>query len=75
MAKVLQRNPDLSGRIVVTFTIDPQGNVARASISETDLDNSEVEDCVATRFRRFVFPAPTTPGLVHVNYPFVFTGG
>lgn len=71
----LQRNQDLSGRIVVAFTIDPQGNVARAEISETDLNNSEVEECVARRFRRFVFPEPTTPGLVHVFYPFVFTGG
>jgi hypothetical protein len=71
----LQRNPDLSGRIMVSFTIDPRGNVARATVSESDLNSSTVEDCVAARFRRFVFPEPSTPGLVHVNYPFVFTGG
>jgi TonB family protein len=70
-----QRNPDLHGRVVVSFTIDPTGRVARARISESDLNNSNVEDCVVRRVERFVFPQPTTPGLVHVNYPFVFTEG
>ncbi len=65
----------MAGRILVSFTIDPQGNVARASIAETELNNSTVEDCVVRRFRRFAFPQPSTPGLVHVNYPFMFTGG
>ena len=71
----LQRNPDLSGRIVVEFVIDPHGNVATARSAESDVGSDAVEDCVVRRVRRWRFPAPSTPGAVRVNYPFVFTSG
>ncbi len=71
----LQRNPDLAGRVVVFFTIDPAGSVAQARIESSDLNNSDVENCVVGRIRRFRFPQPSTPGLVNVNYPFMFTDG
>lgn len=71
----LQRNPDLSGRVVVAFMIDPAGNVARSSVAESDIGDDNVEECLVNRIRRWRFPAPSTPGNVRVNYPFVFTSG
>jgi hypothetical protein len=49
--------------------------VARAEISESDLESPNVEDCLVRRMLRFRFPMPSVPGLVHVDYPFVFTSG
>ncbi|MBN1946630.1 MAG: AgmX/PglI C-terminal domain-containing protein [Bradymonadales bacterium] len=71
----LQSNPDLQGRVVVHFTIGPTGAVVGARIDDTTLNNSNVEECVVRRILRFQFPEPSTPGLVHVNYPFFFTAG
>ena len=71
----LQRNPDLAGRVVVNFLIDPAGNVAAARIHESDMSDDAVEDCLVRRIRRWRFPQPSTPGNVRVNYPFVFTSG
>lgn len=69
-----QSNSDLAGRVVVSFTVASHGDVVRAEISESDLDNDDVEDCLVRRFRRFRFPEAGTAGLIHVYYPFVFTG-
>ena len=69
----LQRTPDLAGRVVVNFTIDPEGNVAHGEITESEMGSELVEECIVRRIRRWRFPAPSTPGLVRVTYPFVFT--
>ena len=71
----LQQNPDLSGRVIVRFTISPDGSVASASIEESDIGSSAVEDCVTRRVQRWRFPEPRGGGVVRVSYPFVFTSG
>lgn len=68
----LQRDPDLEGRIVVSFVIDPSGGVARASIGSSTMNNGGVESCITTRVRRWRFPEPRGGGIVRVNYPFSF---
>ncbi len=69
----LQRDPDLDGRVVVAFVIDPSGSVAGSRIESSTIGNSSVENCVATRVRRWRFPEPRGGGTVRVSYPFVFT--
>jgi hypothetical protein len=69
----LQRNPQLAGRVVMTWVIAGNGSVVSASVSETTLNNSTVESCMAQRIRRWVFPEPTGGGIVRVNYPFNFS--
>ena len=71
----LQANPDLEGRVLVAFVISPDGAVASASVSETTLGSSAVEDCVVRRVRRWRFPEPRGGGIVRVSYPFVFSAG
>lgn len=71
----LQRNASLEGRVVVSFVIDPSGQVARASIGSSTMGNSTVEDCITLRVRRWRFPEPSGGGLVRVNYPFTFVAG
>ena len=69
----LQRNPDLAGRITMQWVITPSGNVATASVQETTMNNRQVEQCMAQRIQRWVFPEPEGGGVVRVNYPFNFS--
>ncbi|TXD38325.1 AgmX/PglI C-terminal domain-containing protein [Lujinxingia vulgaris] len=69
----LQRNPNLAGRITVRWVISPTGSVTIASIAETSMNNSAVEQCMTQRIRRWVFPEPKGGGIVNVNYPFNFS--
>jgi TonB family protein len=68
----LQRRHDLEGRVLLTFVIGPDGRVLRASVSESSLGDTEVEDCLVQRVSSWRFPAPTGGGTVEVNYPFNF---
>lgn len=71
----LQRNPGIEGRVTINFVIDPSGQVARSGIASTTLNNSNVENCITLRVRRWRFPEPKGGGLVTVNYPFTFVSG
>jgi TonB family protein len=67
----LQNNPNLYGRVIVRFVIQPNGQVATARVASSTLRNSRVERCIASAVRRWLFPKPRGGGIVIVNYPFV----
>ena len=69
----LQKEPSLTGRVVVKFTIAADGSVAMARIKSSSLNNIAVEQCLVGRFMRFQFPAPAGGGIVLVSYPFLFS--
>lgn len=70
--KELQSHPNLTGRVVIDFTISADGRVLRAAVDQlSTLGNAEVEHCIAKAIRRWAFPKPKDGGLVHVRYPFV----
>ena len=68
----LNKHPDLYGKISVAFTIDGTGGVSEANVNETTMNNSGVENCMATKIRRWKFPEPKGGGQVFVTYPWVF---
>jgi hypothetical protein len=70
----LQRDPKLSGKVVVVWKINLEGRVHFARIESTTLQNQRVESCMLTNIRRWIFPRPQG-GICVVNYPFVFKGG
>jgi len=70
--KELQKKKDLHGKIVVKFVIAPNGRVVKSSIRESTMGNKTVEKCIASRIKRFKFPAPKGGGIVEVSYPFIF---
>lgn len=70
--KELNRKRDLNGKVAVKFTIAGNGSVIAASIEESSMNDSAVENCIVGKIRRWVFPAPKGGGIVVVKYPFIF---
>jgi TonB family protein len=69
--RALKRNPSLSGKIKVRWTITAAGTVSSVDIEEDSLGDSEVTTCIKGLVARWRFPAPSG-GSVDVVYPFVF---
>ena len=68
----LNKHPDLYGKVSVAWTIDGTGDVSEANVNETTMANPDVENCMATKIRRWKFPEPKGGGLVFVTFPWVF---
>ncbi len=68
----LRELPDLRGKVIVSFSIDPAGKVQEARIKESSLSNAAVEACVVGQVQALAFPATGATEPVKVAYPFVF---
>jgi len=68
----LNRKRDLNGKIKVKFTIAGNGSVIASQVVESTMKNAGVENCLAAKIKRWVFPAPKGGGIVIVTYPFIF---
>lgn len=67
----LLTHPELDGRLMTRFLINPAGTVIGSSVVESSLRHAETESCVTNVLRRLTFPE-TDGGMVRVNYPFEF---
>ena len=67
----LAKKPTLTGRVVMKFVIDKEGNVVAAGDGGSDLPDADVVACVVAGYRRLKFPHPQG-GNVTVVYPIVF---
>lgn len=55
--RALRERADLQGKVVLEFTIAPEGNVTACRILSSELDHPELEGRICTRVRGFRFPA------------------
>lgn len=67
----IRRNPDLRGKMLVRFRIDPSGRIQRAEAVEESFRDPAFVDAVLERVRRWTFDS-TAGHTVEVLYPFVF---
>jgi TonB family protein len=49
----LKRSPNLRGKLVVRFVINPQGMVESVTVVSSTLNNATVENCVVQRIKRW----------------------
>lgn len=72
----LQRQPNLRGRIVVSWRINREGRVTTSRIGSSSMGNARVEGCLVRQVRNWRFDQPDG-GEVDVSFPFIFgaTGG
>jgi TonB family protein len=68
----LRKNPSLSGKVTITFTIQERGNVTDARASENTTGSPAVAECVTRAISRFRFNPGPDGGSVTFRYPFVF---
>jgi hypothetical protein len=69
----LTKSPTLEGKVVVSFTIGKDGNVASVSdASEPAFPEKKVTMCLLMRFKQMQFPKPDGGGVVNVKYPLIF---
>jgi TonB family protein len=69
--RALKRNPNLSGKVKIRWTITAAGTVSSVEIEEDSMGDTEVSSCIRGLVSRWRFPAPSG-GSVDVVYPFVF---
>jgi TonB family protein len=68
----LAREPSLRGRVLVRFTVSPEGVVIAADRGSSTMNSPALEDCLVEAVKRWRFPPPQTRGDLIVVYPFIF---
>lgn len=71
----LQKDPALTGKVVIKFTIAKDGTVSQAAAKENSTGSKAVDACVTGVFYKMQFPEPKGGGIVIVSYPFIFSPG
>lgn len=66
------KNPSLSGRVDVEFTISDEGKVNGAKIVSSELQNPVVEKCILQHLQGIQFD-PSVGGTAQITYPFIFS--
>ena len=76
----IQKNPDIEGKLVLGFTIEPDGEAPEeASVRGVEIkdgstvDHVFLEGCVVSAVDELRFEAPRDGGVMTVNYPFMFS--
>jgi TonB family protein len=70
-ADAIRRNPELGGKLLVRFRIDPSGKVQSAEPADRSFADSAFVNAVLAKVRRWTFEPPAGR-TVEVLYPFVF---
>ena len=71
----LIRDPSLGGKLTMTWTVQTNGAVAAVTTKGNELNDVQVERCVADVIRKMTFPKPRGGGVVIITYPFIFKKG
>jgi hypothetical protein len=69
----LVRAPDIGGRVLLRFTIGPDGRAASITVDEDELGDGGVVDCLRGELAGWQFPRPRDGVPITVAYPFVFS--
>lgn len=68
----LAADPTLRGKVLVKFTILPDGSVGRASAKATSLRHPATEECVVAQVLAATFAPLQDGSTAMVSFPFVF---
>jgi hypothetical protein len=69
----LERAPEIGGRVLLRFTIGPDGRAASITVEEDELGDGIVADCLRDGLSSWQFPRPRDGVPITVAYPFVFS--
>lgn len=67
----LRDNPQLAGKVVISFVVGSEGKVTQSTVSEdTELEDEKTALCMADAVHDWVFPRPKDGKSVSITYPF-----
>jgi hypothetical protein len=69
--RALLKDPSLSGKVVLEWSISTAGRVVSAKTKSSTLRNGEVEGCILNYLKTWQFPL-AHGGVVIISYPFLF---
>jgi Ca-activated chloride channel family protein len=67
----LAKDPNVAGRVVITFVIDADGTVASATVKSDTTGDVALGNCIAKRVTKWSFPRSGGGGTTTISYPFV----
>jgi C-terminal processing protease CtpA/Prc len=65
-------NPDIGGKVVLSWDISDTGELKTANIKSSDLKNLNAEECIVSTVKTLKFPEAAKGTTINVSYPFVF---
>ena len=71
--QALKQDSQTRGQVGMSFRIGPNGLVQTARVSESTVQDPQLESCIASRLRSWKFPKPVGQVSVDVFYPFRLT--
>lgn len=69
----LTRNPNLTGRVTIQFSIIGTGKVGSSAVQANTTKDSSTANCIAKAVKRWKFPRVGNGGTALVSYPFRLT--
>lgn len=72
--KELARNPELQGKVTLSWRIGLDGKVVKVIVENSTLGDKTVEGCMMRQVERWAFKPPEG-GMCQIRYPFVFSAG
>jgi hypothetical protein len=69
----LKRDPNLGGKVVVRFEIEPSGAVGKSEATSETVKDPAMLKCVRDLFAGLKFPRPPGGGRLSLTYPITFT--
>lgn len=70
--KQLRTTPNLHGKVVLEWTIKPDGRVGVVKSAQSTLQSAAAINCMMGKVKSWRFPKPRGNGSVIVTYPFIF---
>jgi len=68
----LKKHPGVLGKMTVVLAIGPNGQVRRASIAASDLQQPTLEACIIQKIKNWSFPVLVGKGTITLTVPLVF---
>ncbi len=69
----LARAPEIGGRVVLRFTIGPDGRADAITVEQDEVGEAVVAECLCEQLRSWQFPQPRGGVPITIAYPFVFS--
>lgn len=57
-ASELRRTPGITGKVTMKWVINGEGKVAQAATAQTEMNNANVESCLAARIKSWCSRSP-----------------